>query len=214
MRIKRFMYRSQIKVTCLNDFISLLKTRKSKWISRLKQQGVSTCSIFASGPMLFVYVEANSDFQQFAWEDHDLEYLEPWPGEKSARYAVPMLDIYHRNKPVPERKWRIEENVVERVGSLARLKADMFSSYVFFHFQLQEEQPGNGNKTYLIGSHERYIFSYAELPKVIEIAPPGKLSTNHSPGNWQEIMKPHFDQWEDLPEGENNWRALEEIISF
>jgi hypothetical protein len=95
-----------------------------------------------------------------------------------------MNDIFHYNQPDIAENWRGDRKVERRLGSLARLKPEMYGSYVFYHYQLQEEKPGSGNKTYIIGSHELYLFSYQELPVSLAEAPQGLLATHNTPANW------------------------------
>jgi len=90
----------------------------------------------------------------------------------------------------------------------------MVSSYIFYHFQLQEEQPGAlGSKYGLISQHENLLFFYMEKPDVAESESyAGHLKTQHTPPNWGDVMDPHFQPWPD-DEGERLWRPIECILA-
>ena len=77
----------------------------------------------------------------------------------------------------------------------------MVSSYIFLHYQMQEEKPGAGDKYGQISIHENLLFFYMEQPVTNEAAQhEGQLKTTHTPPNWHEVMFPHFQPWEDLEE--------------
>jgi hypothetical protein len=143
------------------------------------------------------------------------DLLNPWPGEEVERYLVPLIDIFHCVEPHGLDHWRRKKTPARIFAQLARLKPEMVSSYIFYHYQLQEEKPGSFDKYCLIGLNENLLFFYLEHPFVVEPPPaPGKLSTSHSPANWQEVMNPHFEFWEDAPPGQEIWREIETIFTI
>jgi hypothetical protein len=87
----------------------------------------------------------------------------------------------------------------------------MVSSYIFSHYQLQEERPGQHDKYWLISLHEDLLFFYQELPP-FPAPRPGKLATTNTPDDWQAVMFPHFEQWDDAPPGAEIWRPVELIL--
>ncbi|MBC8079893.1 MAG: hypothetical protein H7X86_06085, partial [Gorillibacterium sp.] len=192
--MKRFMYLAQLKAEQVGAMHSSIQVHQESLIAFLKQAGCSTFSLFRDGLLLFCYLEAEEviDFSGVKIA----EYLEAWPGEDHPRYYVPLLDIFHDNKPNASFPWRQGPGPSERVGAIARLRPEMFSRYVYYHYQLQEEKPGYFSKYYLIGSHEKYLFSYEELPSIGSTAPTGLLSTRNTPDNWAELMDPLFEVWQ------------------
>lgn len=174
----------------------------------------------------------------FRWEAHFLLYwesiaqaltpetifgalpdlLESWPGganlqPPTARSFVPMMDIFHCLAPESVEHWRRKQPIERIWGRVARLKPEMVSSYIFYHYQLQEEQPGSFDKYGIISLHENLIFFYQELPAIVEEPRwVGKLTTSHTPPNWHEVMFPHFHLWEDAPAGQEIWREVELVF--
>jgi hypothetical protein len=87
--------------------------------------------------------------------------------------------------------------VQERVGRVALIKPDMVSSYIYYHYMLQEGHTGCDNKYCMIGIDGNLIFYYEELPKTAEERLPGweRKISHLSPEwhlTWQELMEPHF----------------------
>jgi hypothetical protein len=213
--IKREMRLAQIKRGHKDNFLAEMSSNREDFIAILQNQGCATFSLFEFGSLLFAYYETIHEEVELRWEERLKQHLEAWPGEQMPRYSVPLLDIFHDNKPNREFAWRNHVKPLERNGCIARLKPEMYSSYVFYHYQLQEEKPAGFNKYYMIGSHEKYIFSYEEMPAIIDPAPSGLLQTRNTPDNWTKVMLPHFELWEDVQDGEPlAWKRMEQIIAF
>lgn len=142
------------------------------------------------------------------------DHLVSWPGGATlqpplARTFVPMMDIFHYLAPESVEHWRRKRPSERISGRVARLKPEMVSSYIFYHYQLQEEQPGRVDKYGIISLHENLIFFYQEQPAIVEEPRRmGKLTTSHTPPNWHEVMFPHFQLWEDAPTGQEIWREV------
>jgi hypothetical protein len=82
---------------------------------------------------------------------------------------------------------------------LARLIPSMTARYIFYHYQLQEERPGGGDKYSRIFLSDDIAFFYGEVPEVIEpVYYLGSLSTHNTPPDreWQNIMNEHFIPWD------------------
>jgi hypothetical protein len=175
---------------------------------------VLTASVFRYQGLFFFYYEAVAapiDPQDLFGEVVDL--LLPWPGETTERFFIPLVDIFHCVEARGLEHWR-RKSAPERVfAQLARLKPEMTSSYIFYHYQLQEEKPGSFDKYCLIGLHEDLLFFYLEHPFIPEPGT-GRLSTSQSPRNWQEVMNPHFLFWQDAPPGQDIWRTIDTIITI
>ncbi len=126
-----------------------------------------------------------------------------------------MMDIFHCGEPRSAEDWQRKAPVESARARLTRLQPEMVSSYIFYHYQLQEEKPGSFDKYCLISLHENLLFFYQEYPQVVESPPRiGKLTTHNSPPNWQEVMFPHFLLWDDAPAGEEIWREIELVLQM
>ncbi|MFS0725144.1 hypothetical protein [Paenibacillus sp. 1P07SE] len=167
--------------------------------ARAGQAGIAAYSAFLYGRYLCVYLEADRLHAPFDWDGPLAERLSVWPSLEGSRYSVRMTDIFHDGVPLDRRSWHEGRRIQQRAGSILRLKPEMAASYIFYHYQLQEEEPQRFNKTYLIGYYDNLIFSYQELPAAIdELKPSGALQTRNSPHHeWQERMTLHFQPWEN-----------------
>lgn len=179
----------------------------------MKRESVSRISLFADGSRLFLYYEC-----------HGVEILPEnlmpaanpslavWPGGGTERRWTAMTDIFHYQAPASEQHWERKNEDSVPYGRIARLKPEETASYVYYHYQYQEERPGDGDKYGIIGLHENLLFFYSELPSTIEPAPyKGKLNTSLRPDDWAAVMDPHFMKWEEAPSGQEIWRELELI---
>ncbi|RAP74676.1 hypothetical protein [Paenibacillus montanisoli] len=214
--IHRFMWISAIKRGMEEAFATELAGAGVQLRKRLQRQGVLTCSVFREGRYLFTYLEAGGADSLWAWDDRLSSLLDAWPGigERDA-HELRMNDIFHDDIPLDDVPWRRPGyRPTQRVGSLAKLKPEQYASYVFLHYQLQEEQPRLFNKYYTIGSFGDYIFSYHELPAIVEPTRKGLLATSETPPDWGVAMAPHFEPWADDTEREPVWRVMEEIFSM
>lgn len=129
------------------------------------------------------------------------------------RRWAPMTDIFHYHQPAPGTVWRHPGRLTEPYGRLARLKPEEAASYIYHHYQYQEEKPGDGDKYGMIGLHENLLFFYSEQPATLEPAAyPGKLNTSLKPERWAEAMEPHFIPWTGVPAGQELWRKLELVL--
>lgn len=84
------------------------------------------------------------------------------------------------------------------VGKIQHIKPDKLSSYIYYHYQYQEERPGECDMFGQISLYQNLLFFYLEEPELImPPGAPGKLHTHHTPENWAETMDPHFEKWAD-----------------
>lgn len=194
--MKRFIYRAKLKAERKDEFHASLANLKSGLEADHANGKIMTLSVFHWNDNLFLYYECVNE----AMEPDRLlgalnHCLEQWPGNGKARGWVPMMDIFHYNQPVSAEHWSRKEPVLQRCAKIARLKEEMYSSYIFYHYQFQEEKPAvAGNKYRIIAAHENLLFSYHEMPAIIENPAlyKGKLGTNNTPSNWAALMEPHF----------------------
>ena len=175
---------------------------------------VMTASLFRWDQRLFLYLETIGDNPVDSLTAPLAPHLLSWPGEQRPRHWGPMTDIFHYHRCLGADQWRRKTPPDKRTARVLRLRPQMASSYIFLHYQLQEERPAGGDKYGLISLHDDIMFFYAEEPTIVE--PPryaGELSTQNTPGDWHTLMEPHFLPWDD--EGEEAlWRPIECLFSL
>lgn len=175
-----------------------------------------TAAVFKWKRNLFLYAEAiddnvNLDMVQLFPDLTDC--LEDWAGQDQKRKWIPMIDVFHFNEPASAEHWLRKESVERRVGRVAHLKPEMMSSYIYYHYQLQEEQAFHGPKYEIIAMHENLLFGYQEFPAVIEEPVlPRKLHTSGTPKEWSDSrMDLHFQPWED---GHLYFKPIETVFAL
>ncbi|MDQ0897879.1 MULTISPECIES: hypothetical protein [unclassified Paenibacillus] len=220
----RHLYYSQLRKGMENEFQQFVKADTHALHKEWAALGLSNVSVFACDLYVCVYAEVSggSRVQVWDWPVSFDRYLEKWPtepdhdvysSETMHRLAIPMIDVFHDGLSENTDFWSGSRSVEERVGSIARLKPEMASSYIFYHYQKQEESPDSFNSTYMIGSFGRFLFSYHELPSRISTRKrQGLLTTKHSPDNWHEVMLPHFEPWKEAPDEKQFWRKMERLM--
>ncbi|RIX59499.1 hypothetical protein D3P08_04975 [Paenibacillus nanensis] len=180
----------------------------------MRECEASNLSLFRSGAGLFLYYESTAGHvDPHALFRHCEEALEAWPGEDVPRRWVPMMDIFHYQTPVSEEHWLRKNASALPYARIARLKPEQVSSYVYYHYQYQEEKPGDGDKYGIIALHENLMFFYSEAPATLEQPPyQGKLSTAGTPNDWSAAMLPHFVPWNAETEPPLIWQSIPMII--
>lgn len=197
--MKRCQFRAQVNAG--TDVPAFVEHVRSALRERMAEYGVSRLSLFQWDSQLFVYYECPGPGP--AADPHALfadaeKMLRVWPGGVDVRCWAPMADIFHYQAPSEGMPWRTAQGNDAPYGRLARLKPEMIASYIFYHYQYQEEKPGDGCKYGIIALHEDLMFFYSEKPGLVEKAPyPGKLSTANTPADWGAVMDPHFVKWAD-----------------
>jgi hypothetical protein len=173
-----------------------------------------TVGLFILEGNLFWYAESFSGDIDPGSVNAPLEsFLEARPGKESPASWAPLMDVFHFNAPESVEHWARKEPVELRRGRMARLKPDMVASYIYYHYQLQEERGFPGPKYEIIGIHENVLFGYQEFPAIKE-APivPGKLSTHGTPPDWNDAhMERHFQAW---PDGQLYFKPMETLYVF
>ncbi|MCZ8523542.1 MULTISPECIES: hypothetical protein [Paenibacillus] len=197
--MKRMIYRGQLKAG--RESTGLSRLEQSRAAAALVAHGaLMTAAAFHWERQLFLYYECTG--REVAPEEvagEAASCLCDWPGHAAPRKWVPMTDVFHFNAPVSKEHWARKAPVERRVGRVAHLKPEMAASYIYYHYQLQEERAFLGDKYEIIAMHENLLFGYQEFPKVIEEPlQPRKLSTSGTPENWNDSrMDLHFQPWED-----------------
>jgi hypothetical protein len=222
--MQRLLFYSQTHRGTVSEFNQIVMDNAVKLREEWETAGLRQVEVFTSDLYVCVYAEVidNPVTSIWDWPVSFDRYLEKWPAEPDQdvnasetlhRLAIPMIDVFHDGMPDNTESWRGSHPIDERVGSIARLKPEMVSSYVYYHYQKQEESPNSFNQTYMIGLQGRLLFSYHELPaRTSPVKRQGILTTKNSPDNWHEVMYPHFDLWEEAIEGQQIWRKMERLM--
>jgi hypothetical protein len=176
-----------------------------------------TISIYQHVDWLYGYLEADDRDASARFASTFLApYCVPIATSTGSTLAHPLLDVFHDGSPTDGTTWRVPgQTITHRIGSLARLVPETYSRYVFYHYQRQAEQPQSFNQRYIIGAHDRTLFSYQELPATTQSPrPTPTLPTQHTPADWQPVMQPHFEPWSDTSADEQLWRILPCLWSY
>lgn len=208
--MQRYHYLAQ----CRKGLAPEVYFRDDRFMSGLKAQmkeaGAQNLSLFYWDSLLFLYYESPAK----GIDPHSLFQrceagLETWPGADIPRSWVPMMDIFHYQQPVSEEPWRRDNHTAKPFARIARLKPEQVASYIFYHYQYQEERPGDGDKYGIIALHENLMFFYSEHPATMESPSyKGKLSTAHTPADWMAAMNPHFIMWDEETDNSLIWLEI------
>ncbi|QGQ97661.1 hypothetical protein EHS13_23605 [Paenibacillus psychroresistens] len=176
-----------------------------------------TASLFIQDQNVFLYYENLEESIIPSELFSNVEpFLEKRPEVGTNKCWIPMNDIFHFSKPLSVDHWRRKGAVQARVALIARIKPDMLSSYIYYHYLLQEGHSTNDNKYCMIGLDENLIFYYEELPKTVENQVKQDQRITHFPHNWQdtwqELMEPHFIYWEEASENDRKLKPCEFIF--
>lgn len=209
----RMIFRAQVKVGMEQQAIELIQHRSPQLNKMIKEQKIMTISVFRFEQALFLYCESEQDIEPYDLLDDLNDFLEKCPGLEQKRYWIPMMDIFHYNEPQNIEHWRRKRKPEKSIGRILKLKPEKISSYIYHHYQYQEEKPGDGDKYGIIGIHENLLFFYTEHPTYQEEPlHKGELDTLNTPANWCEVMEEHFLSWEGMQESEKYWRYTDLII--
>jgi hypothetical protein len=213
--IVRHQFKAKLQEGSVERFVDSIQDKKIEIDKHFAAMKINFLKVFQFNDSLFIYFESETLLSKFDFPSTFDGMLVDWPGELGNRKFVLMLDIFHDAIPRSESVWRDSGSSRESLGSIVYLRPEKYCSYVFYHFQLQEEGIRKFNKHYVIGAHENCLFSYQELPAVVD-------STNHdrvldtyvSPENWTDLMGEHFRPWPEGLDIEKPWKSMEEIFSY
>lgn len=213
------IYRHQLKARIdkgsADAFSQILIEEKEQIAASLRGAGINLFKLFRFDHLLFVYAESIDPVLTLELPAKVTSALIDSPGDFGDRKFVSMLDIFHDAIPRVESVWREPGAPITSLASIVYLRPEKYCSYVFYHFQLQEEGLRKFNKRYIIGALENCLFSYQELPAVIDTTNHDRvLHTNVSPENWVELMGEHFQPWPEGLDIEKPWKSMEEIFSY
>lgn len=211
----------------------LRRMYRAEWQTGMKEVGVKALELDKQAHLLVVQGELMTA-AAFVWLDNlflyyecmsrevlpdevagaAVPFLKEWPGQEQPRKWILMIDVFHFNEPASVEHWLRKEPVVSRVGRVAHLKHEMMSSYIYYHYQLQEERAFQGEKYEMIAMHENLLFGYQESPKVIEEpVVTGRLSTKGTPVNWNDSrMDLHFQPWEE--DGHLYFKPIDQVFAY
>lgn len=211
--VHRLIYLAQVLPGREDAALAALQLRVEGLHDRVASGELMTASAYRYHAHIFVYYESLSvPLAPEALFGDMSDVLAQWPGHNEPRRFVPMMDIFHCGEPLNAEYWRRKRPVELYDGKVIRLRPEKVASYIFYHYQLQEEQPGSFDKYCMIAIHEELMFFYMEKPFVLETPPkPGALSTKNTPGQWQELMGQHFAPWPDGTGPDNTWRNTQTL---
>ena len=116
-----------------------------------------------------------------------------------------MAEIFHYSQPQSDEDWKRKQHK-EPLMRANKLRHEKVASYIYYHYQYQEEIPCDGDKYGIIFISGDMLFMYLEEPEEIAEKYKGALDTNSTPPmeSWSGLMKQHFDtsfsngKWIDL----------------
>ncbi|WP_248924244.1 hypothetical protein [Paenibacillus hamazuiensis] len=212
--IKRMIYRAAWEKG--REEAGIRALRESGQAVRLVERGeLMTAAAFTWRGNLFLYYECmDREVAPDEVAGAAVPYLADWPGQAEPRKWILMIDVFHFNEPASAEHWLRKAPVERRAGRVAHLKPDMMASYIYYHYQLQEERAFHGDKYEIIAMHENLLFGYQEFPKVIEEpVVPGRLQTKGTPENWADSrMDLHFQPWDD--DGYLYFKQIDQIFAY
>lgn len=146
-------------------------------------------AVFTYDNMMFLYVEAKNPVIN---PDDVIEAdMKKFPDGKNWEE---MSEIFHYSVPQSDEDWERKQQKTPSL-QINYVRPGKISSYIYYHFQYQEEYPCDGDKYGIIFHSGNLLVMYLEYP--CELAKPykGMLSTKNSPkdDDWQELMNTHFD---------------------
>ncbi|MDR6880709.1 hypothetical protein [Bacillus sp. 3255] len=211
--IKRMMYRAEWVQGQESAGLEALKS-SAQAQERVAKGELMTAAAFSWRNNLFLYYECiDGELPPEEVAGAATPYLKDWPGQAEPRKWIGMIDVFHFNEPASTEHWLRKQPVERRAGRVAFLKPEMMSSYIYYHYQLQEERAFFGDKYEIIAMHENLLFGYQEFPKVVEEpVVPGRLHTKGTPENWNDSrMDLHFQPWED---GYLYFKQIDQVFAY
>ena len=167
-------------------------------VKSVKCAGNTDCYVTLSyeNNMVFMYVESNEKAvnPEALAEGDFIRYPD---GNKWER----AIEIFHYSVPIRREQWNRKIQNKNPYITLNRVKPEKAASYIFYHYQYQEEGTGDGDRYGIIYIFRDILIFYHERPTEKETEYiEGALKTNHSPiDRWSEVMNEHFaDRWHEI----------------
>lgn len=180
-----------------DDAVKYIKSCRSNFRKAIKKDRLQCVTVFVLGDQIFLYYESNVPFEISDYLPEISEYVYMWPGQSELRPYVSMVK-YFQSVPmeaVPD--WKEARKGRKPYLSISRMKLDKLSSYIFYHYALQEEQPGSNGRYVAIWGNEEWCVLYGIKNSwdKYESEYVGKLDSKNVPEKWRDTMVPHFNRW-------------------
>ena len=178
----------------------------------LRHPSVKSLSLSRYGNQLFLYLEATEEVAPEAALSADMI---PYP---DGALWFRMLDVFHYSRPFSEEEWKRKEQNKTPWIRINYLVPEKTASYIFYHYQFQEENPGAYDKYGIVYLYGNLLVHYLECPLEKEtLLYEGALKTHNTPVGkeaWDDMIEKHFIPWEDEkiqndPNGP--WLAIENV---
>lgn len=180
--------------------------------------GIVTLSLYRYHDTFYAYLETTEALltaETLFADGHGT--LISCPGMEGPRFWTELMNIHHWHKPQSLAQWQRKNPVEKRLGMLNKIRPEMVSSYVYYHYLTQETQPGSDNKYVSIFLDENYIFMYVEMPKIVEpTAYPPSLEAPLPPAGpaWHALMEKHFTQVPEVADQPGKfWYEMQRVLS-
>lgn len=185
----------------------------------LSEDILVTLSLYRYRSTVYLYLEttdpaldAETLFESFS------HWLSACPGNEGPRYWIELMNIHYWHNPGSLEHWKRPGPVEKRMGKLNRLKSEMVSSYIYYHYLAQISGSNDQNKYVCAYLDENYIFMYVEMPKIVEPTAPWPtapgIETPAGP-DWHVLMEQHFIRIPELPQRPDvHWYEMEPILSL
>lgn len=213
--MERFIYTAKLLEGKENALKLYLESYQKNLESKMENNQLMTISGFILDDQFYLYYECIGEAEKpESLFPSAKDYLKQWP---NGSFFARMYDVFHYNRPLSAEHWQRKQKPQKFWARLAHLKPEKVSSYIYYHYQMQEEKPGNGDKYGIIGLLGNTLFFYCEEPMVQETALyDGLLKTHNTPDDkdWQPIMDTHFESWNGRTVDGAPWLELEMIFGL
>ncbi|MDO4743047.1 MAG: hypothetical protein Q4B04_03305 [bacterium] len=173
----------------------------------LPNESISHLSVCRFRDMVFIYFESRN---------HSVNPDEVVSGDfipfPDGQLFFRMSEVFHYSKPLSDQHWARKIKNKQGRMDVIFLDPEKIQSYFFYHYQYQEEKPGDGDKYGIIFIYKNLLVFYLEDPCEPETEDYcGALKTNNSPNGheWSKLMSQHFLKWQDY---NGEWRTIEKIL--
>lgn len=184
-------------------------------VADLRHPAVEHLCVTAYENQIFLYIEATEPSVDPA--EIVAGKFKPFP---DGSYFFRMTEVFHYSKPFSDEHWKRRNLGKKPWVRINYLKPEMTSSYFFYHYQFQEENPGMVDKYGILFLYGNMLVLYHEYPFEEEtLSYKGSLDTHNTPVGkeaWDDMIERHFIPWED--DAINNdpngpWLALSVLIN-
>ncbi len=163
---------------------------KNKSIKVKENDIAKNVSIFIYENMAFMYAESKNEIIN----PSDIVHADMIPYPDGSEWEN-MSEVFHFSMPQSDESWERTRKKTPRLR-VNYVKHGKIASYIYYHYQYQEEYPCDGDKYGMIFHSGDLLALYTESP--CEYAPKykGLLDTKNSPrhDDWANLMEQeHFD---------------------